>query len=39
MIRVRKDEEWIKISFLHDSDYITKIKSIEGYKWLPKEKC
>ena len=38
MIEVRKDGERIKISFPYNSDYITKIKSIEGYQWHPEEK-
>ena len=29
----------IKISFPYTSDYIAKIKTIEGYRWRPEEKC
>ena len=38
MIQVRKDGEMIKIAFPYNPDYITKIKSIEGYQWHPEEK-
>ena len=38
MIEVRKDGERIKISFPYNPDYITKIKSIEGYQWHPEKK-
>ena len=39
MIEVKKDEERIKISFPYNPDYIMKIKTLERYRWLPKEKC
>lgn len=39
MIEVGKDRERIKISFPYILDYITKIKTIEGYRWHPEEKC
>ena len=39
MIRVIRDRERIKICFPYNSDYIAKIKTIEGYGWHPKEKC
>ena len=29
----------IKISFPYNPDYIAKIKTIEGYRWRPEEKC
>ncbi|MEA2075124.1 MAG: site-specific tyrosine recombinase/integron integrase [Euryarchaeota archaeon] len=35
MIEVRKGEEGIEISFSYNPDYITKIKTIEGYRWHP----
>ena len=38
MIEVRKDGERIKIAFPYNPDYITKIKSIEGYQWHPEKK-
>ena len=38
MIEIRKDGEWINISFPYNPDYITKIKTIEGYRWHPEEK-
>lgn len=38
MIEVRKDGGRIKISFPYNPDYITKIKTIEGYRWHPEEK-
>ena len=39
MIEITKDEERIKISFPYNPDYIAKIKTIEGYRWYPEEKC
>ncbi len=39
MIEVRKDGERIKISFPYSPDYITRIKTIGGYRWHPEEKC
>jgi len=39
VIEITKDEERIKISFLYNPDYIAKIKTIEGYRWHPDEKC
>lgn len=38
MIEVRKDEERINISFPYNPDYITKIKTFEGYRWHPEGK-
>jgi hypothetical protein len=35
MIEVRKDGERIKISFPYNPDYITRIKTIGGYRWRP----
>jgi hypothetical protein len=35
MMEVRKDGERIKISFPYNPDYITRIKTIEGYRWHP----
>ncbi|MBE9541996.1 MAG: hypothetical protein IMF01_06725, partial [Proteobacteria bacterium] len=39
MIEVRKNGERIKISFPYNPDYISKIKTIEGYRWHPEDKC
>jgi hypothetical protein len=39
MIGVGKDGGRIKISFPYNPDYITKIKTIEGYRWHSEEKC
>jgi integrase len=39
MMEVRKDGERITISFPYNPDYIAKIKTIEGYRWHPEEKC
>lgn len=39
MIEVRKDRERIKISFPYNLDHIAKIKTLEGYRWHPEEKC
>ena len=39
MMEVKEDGERIKISFHYDPDYIAKIKTIEGYRWHPEEKC
>nr|QNO56068.1 tyrosine recombinase XerC [Methanosarcinales archaeon ANME-1 ERB7] len=39
MIEVRKKGERIEISFPYDPDYITKIKTIAGYRWHPEDKC
>ncbi len=38
-MEVRKDGERITISFPYNPDYIAKIKTIEGYRWHPEEKC
>jgi len=38
MIEVKKNEERIKISFPYNPDHITKIKTIDGYRWHPEEK-
>jgi site-specific recombinase XerD len=39
MIEVKKKGEWIEISFPYNPDNIAKIKTIEGYRWQPEEKC
>ncbi|RZN37553.1 MAG: hypothetical protein EFT35_05985 [Methanophagales archaeon ANME-1-THS] len=39
MLEVRKDEERVKIYFPYNPAYITKIKTIEGYRWHPEERC
>ena len=39
MLSVRKDGERIAISFPYNPDHITKIKTIEGYRWHPEKKC
>ncbi len=39
MIEVKRDEERIRISFPYNPNYITKIKTIAGYRWHPEERC
>jgi hypothetical protein len=39
MIEVGKDGERITISFPYNPRYITKIKTIAGYRWHQGEKC
>lgn len=39
MIEVRKKGERIEISFPYNPDHIAKIKTTEGYRWHPEDKC
>jgi hypothetical protein len=37
MIKIEKDDEKVIVKFSYNPDYITKIKTIEGYRWHPLE--
>ena len=39
MIAAKKEGDRITISFPYNSDCIAKIRTVEGYRWHPEEKC
>lgn len=39
MIKIGKNNGRITIAFPYNPDYIAKVKSIQGYRWHPEEKC